>query len=134
MSKKIINTDDIDEKALLASIYAKKNPDRELPKAEVEEIQDRENLKTKDSVRRKRKDSDDYRTTFLNRNELKNRRCVYISSELHEVVQKIVRSIGSNDISIGGYVDTVLSQHLETNKDVINELYRRQRDKGDLIV
>lgn len=134
MSKKIINTDDIDEKALLASIYAKKNPDRELPKAEVEEIQNGENAKAKDSGRRKRKDSDDYRTTFLNRNELKNRRCVYISSELHEVVQKIVRSIGSNDISIGGYVDTVLSQHLEANKDAINELYRRQRDKGDLIV
>lgn len=90
MSKKIINADDIDEKALLASIYAKKNPDREIPKAEEDEIQDIENVKTKDSGKRKRKDSDDYRTTFLKRNELKNRRCVYISSELHEVVQKIV--------------------------------------------
>lgn len=126
MSKKI-NTDNIDENALLASIYAKKNPDRVEPsKAEEEEIQERENVKTKDS--------DDYRTIFLNRNELKNRRCVYISSEVHEVVQKIVRSIGSNDISIGGYVDTVLSQHLEANKDEINELYRRQREKGDIIV
>lgn len=126
MSKKI-NTDDIDEKALLVSIYAKKNPDRvELSKVEEEEIQDRGNAKTKDS--------DDYRTTFLKRNEFKNRRCVYIGSKVHEVVQKIVRSIGSNDISIGGYVDTVLSQHLEANKDVINELYRRQREKGDIIV
>lgn len=134
MSKKI-NTDDIDEKELLASIYAKKNSDRvELPKEDEEDIQDRENVKTKDSGKGKRKDSGDYRTTFLNRNELKNRRCVYISSEVHEVVQKIVRSIGGNDISIGGYVDTVLSQHLEANKDVINELYRRQREKGDLII
>lgn len=139
MSKKI-HTGEIDEKALLASIYAKKNPDQvELPKklpvkGESEVAEENESVKTKDSGKKKRRDSDDYRSIFLNRNELKTRRCVYISLEVHEKIQKIVKSIASNDISVGGYVDTVLWQHLEANKDEINELYRQHKEKDDHII
>ena len=35
------------------------------------------------------------------------------------------------EISVGGYVDTVLRQHLEQHKERINELYKKQRE--DLI-
>jgi len=34
-------------------------------------------------------------------------------------------------MSIGGYIDLVLEQHLQEHKDTINELYKQQRD--DLI-
>jgi hypothetical protein len=29
------------------------------------------------------------------------------------------------EITVGGYIDTVLSEHLQANKDEINEVYRR---------
>ena len=32
------------------------------------------------------------------------------------------------EITVGGYIDTVLVRHFEENKDEINELYRRDRD------
>lgn len=42
-----------------------------------------------------------------------------------------VNDIAGGEISVGGYVDTVLRQHLEQHKERINELYKKQRE--DLI-
>ena len=36
--------------------------------------------------------------------------------------------IADKEITVGGYIDTVLMRHLEENKDEINGLYRRDRD------
>lgn len=44
---------------------------------------------------------------------------------------QIVNDIAGREISVGGYVDTVLRQHLEQHKEKINELYKKQRE--DLI-
>lgn len=82
------------------------------------------------SVHRKRQ-SADYGTTFLKRNEIKTRQCVYISREVHNKISKIVNIIADKEITVGGYIDTVLLRHLEQHKDEINELYRRERE--DLI-
>ncbi len=68
---------------------------------------------------------------FLRRNELKTRQCVYISRDVHSKILKIVNDIAGREITVGGYVDTVLRQHLEQHKEQINELYKKQRD--DLI-
>lgn len=42
-----------------------------------------------------------------------------------------MNDIAGGEISVGGYVDTVLRQHLEQHKERINELYKKQRE--DLI-
>ena len=84
----------------------------------------------KDTARRKRQE-DDYTGLFLRRNEIKTRQCVYISRDVHSKILKIVNDIAGREISVGGYVDTVLRQHLEQHKEKINELYRKQRE--DLI-
>lgn len=81
-------------------------------------------------VRRKRR-SADYGSTYLKRNEIKTRQCVYISREVHNKISKIVNIIADKEITVGGYIDTVLLRHLEQHKDEINELYRRERE--DLI-
>ena len=62
---------------------------------------------------------------------IKTRQCVYISRDVHSKILKIVNDIAGREISVGGYVDTVLRQHLEQHKEKINELYRKQRE--DLI-
>ena len=43
-------------------------------------------------------------------------------------INKIVNDIAGREISVGGYVDTVLRQHLEQHKEKINELYKKQRE------
>jgi hypothetical protein len=96
-------------------------PEPELPK------------ELKESSKRKRSQTAGYKETFLKRNEMKTRQCVYISYDVHAVIAKLVRALVSagNDISVGGYIDTVLSEHLQNNREEINEVYRQQQ--GDLL-
>lgn len=81
----------------------------------------------KEPSRRKRNQAQGYKETFLKRNEIKTRQCVYISYDVHAKIVKLVRALvdAGNDISVGGYIDTVLNEHLQANKEEINEIYRR---------
>lgn len=112
------------------------------PELVVEDVQqgDQENRidlppqETKESSHRKRgQQSAGFKETFLKRNEIKTRQCVYISHRIHSLIVKLVRTLvdTGNDISVGGYIDTVLEEHLNRNKKEINEIYRQQR--GDLL-
>ena len=79
----------------------------------------------------KKRGLSEYGEKFLKRNELKTRQCVYISGQNHAVISRLVHIIADKDITVGGYIDTVLAEHLERQKDEINELYRQKRE--DLI-
>lgn len=85
----------------------------------------------KESPRRKRGGQAGYKETFLKRNEIKTRQCVYISYDVHSVITKLVRALvdAGNDISVGGYIDTVLNEHLQLHKEEINEVYRQRPDE-----
>ena len=84
----------------------------------------------KESSRRKRGQQAGYKEVFLKRNEMKTRQCVYISHDIHAVIAKLVRALvnSGNEISVGGYIDTVLNEHLQLHKDEINEIYRQRPD------
>jgi len=69
----------------------------------------------------------DYASLFLIKKKLKTRQCVYISGQVHFAISEIVRIIADKEVTVGGYIDNVLLQHLEAHKDEINELYKRER-------
>ena len=69
-----------------------------------------------------------YKETFIRRNEIKTRVCVYISHSMHDKIVKLTRALEDTNVTIGGYIDTVLSEHLERHKDEINEIYRKSRE------
>ena len=138
MAKSKREVEDIDEAALLLSVYEQSNPpavsSRE-PEKTVEFVSEqseknKEVKETKEPARRKRNNAD-YSSLFLQRNELKTRSCVYISQRIHTTISEIVRVIADKDVTVGGYIDNVLLQHLEVHKDEINDLYKR--DRKDLI-
>jgi hypothetical protein len=87
----------------------------------------------KEPTKRKRGPTVGYRDTFLRRNEIKKRQCVYIGYDTHALIAKLVRAMVSagSDISVGGYIDTVLNEHMQTHKEEINEVYRQ--GQGDLL-
>ena len=146
MGSRKVNTEGIDEELLIASIgrrrqdgilyHAQEPPapapeEESVPETEPPPVQSTAKEKPqRDTVRRKRHE-DDYSGLFLRRNEIKTRQCVYISRDVHSKILKIVNDIAGREISVGGYVDTVLRQHLEQHKEKINELYKKQRE--DLI-
>lgn len=67
-----------------------------------------------------------YGEVYLKRRELKTRQPVYISQEIHRSIIKLVHllALAGKEISVGGYIDNVLAEHLRQHKDEIAELYR----------
>ena len=75
------------------------------------------------------KKATDYASIFLRKKELQNRQCVYISQKVHASITKIVKMISDKDVTVGGYIDNILIEHLETHRDEITELYQRELQK-----
>lgn len=81
--------------------------------------------------KRKRGQVDTYDDVFLKRKELKTRQSVYISQEIHVSIARLVHvlALAGKEISVGGYIDNVLAEHMESHKEVIADLFRQQLDK-----
>lgn len=128
MSSRKANTEGIDEALPLDSIGRRKQdgsvqPQEAKPASDLQPAVIAE--APKEGGRRKRQNAD-YTATFLKRNEIKTRQCVYISREIHNQISRIVNVISDKEITVGGYIDTVLACHLEQHKDEIKELYKKQ--------
>ena len=65
----------------------------------------------------------DFADLFLKENRLSDRRMVYVSKETYEKLIKYVSVISDRKLSIIGYVDNIVSHHIESYKPAINELY-----------
>lgn len=130
-TKEDINLDEIDENFIISSFKTTgKAADVKVSAPEAEQPPARAKENWEPEKGRKRGQSE-YGEKFLKRNELKTRQCVYISGQIHAVISRLVHVIADKDITVGGYIDTVLAEHLESHKDEINELYRQKRE--DLI-
>lgn len=58
-----------------------------------------------------------------------HRQCVYLSRETHGRLSRIVRTLGGNGSTIGGYIENVLEEHLRTYGDDITALMRRENSQ-----
>lgn len=129
MAKKLkedVNLDEIDENFIISSFKTTE------PQQTGGTLQAVERAKeNREAGKGKKRGLSEYSEKFLKRNELKTRQCVYISGQIHAVISRLVHVIADKDITVGGYIDTVLAEHLERHKEEINELYRQKRE--DLI-
>nr|WP_288214983.1 DUF3408 domain-containing protein [uncultured Butyricimonas sp.] len=69
----------------------------------------KEKLPVKEEKSKKKKN--DYRELFLKGEYLKERHCVYISQENYLRIASVVRLL--NVVTVGNYLDNILSHHLE---------------------
>ena len=108
-----------------------KEPEEKNEEDEAAASEEKTNVgeKSREPAKRKRGNAAGYETVFLQRGELKARQSVYISKEIHEKVSKIVSVLGGKELSVGGYIDNVLSQHFETYMNEIGELYEKKYAK-----
>lgn len=156
MAKKLkedVNLDEIDENFIISSFKTtgKQAPEATAKGNDAEKVQEEAKVKVAETTgtaadatevverakenretgKGKKRGLSEYGEKFLKRNELKTRQCVYISGQIHAVISRLVHVIADKDITVGGYIDTVLAEHLERHKEEINELYRQKRE--DLI-
>ena len=66
----------------------------------------------------------DFSELFLKERTVKNRKQIYISVETYDMIRRYLKYIG--DVSFIAYVDNILVQDIEDNKDTITELFHRK--------
>lgn len=136
---KTIKKEDINEKEIIASFLQDVPVDHESLVSE-----DNENPveppvpKTgtpKDEARRRRGKEQDYETLFVRESPITARtgKMVYIRRDFHDTLQTICRVIGSNEVSLSGYIDNILVHHFETYGGEITRLYN-EKHKGINII
>lgn len=73
-----------------------------------------------------------YKQRYLRFCPLSSRQPVYISQQLHQTVTKLVHllALSGNKISVGGYIDNILTDHLLQYKDEIEKLSKQYPPKN----
>ncbi|MBN2595346.1 MAG: DUF3408 domain-containing protein [Marinifilaceae bacterium] len=117
MAQKKFNPEEIDEDFLISTIQSEKQAS-ETKKEKTEGMP-----KVK-----KNKSASDYLALFIRQSDGKARfgKHVSIRQEYHERIQKIVRVIGNNEVSIFNYIDNVLTRHFEDFQEDIVKLYNEK--------
>jgi hypothetical protein len=127
--------EEIDEAAMLQSIYEKDNgistvpPQTQAqpvspPETEITEMPE----KPKEENRTKRARQQEYESLFIRESDLPPARfgkSVYIRKEYHDRISQIISVIGSNEVSLFGYIDNVLTHHFENFGDDITQSFKK---------
>ncbi|MFR9543695.1 MAG: DUF3408 domain-containing protein [Rikenellaceae bacterium] len=90
----------------------------------TEQTKSRETVKTSEPTKRttprQRKESmAEYRQMFLMPPKIVDRQTIFISRDLRDKIDRIVRQIGDRKLSVSGFVQNVLQRHLDTYGDDI---------------
>ena len=81
---------------------------------------------------RRQSDKDrDYKTLFVRESAVTARigKMVYIRREFHDTLKTLCGVLGSDGITLSGYIDNVLAHHIDTYGDDMNRLYH-EKHKG----
>lgn len=80
------------------------------------------------NIFKRKKKSETYMGKYLNSRKLGQvaRKAVYISRENHEAVKRIVGMAGRHGITISGYMDNIITKHLERHGTELGSLKSRR--------
>lgn len=73
----------------------------------------------------------EYKNLYLKETNLISRsgKSVNIRKEYHRIIQKLIQVAGGNTVSISEYLDNILRNHFDENKEVIQKLYEESCPK-----
>jgi hypothetical protein len=131
MAKNSRTIEDIDEAAMLQSIYERDNGISNSPPKEPEEPAPQETEppeKPKEENRTKRSRQQEYESLFIHEADLPPARfgkSVYIRKAYHDRISQIISVIGVNEVSLFGYIDNVLTHHFENFGDDITQSFKK---------
>ena len=78
------------------------------------------------------KDTESYRTLFLEPGEVGARKGIFVPRELVDRLKMTVPLLDVDGLTIGGYVTRILLDHLNGNADILNTLMEKGKKKTRL--
>lgn len=73
------------------------------------------------SSKQRRLSLDEYRSTFLQVPKIADRKPVFVSGEVRDSLDRVVRYFGGRGMSASGLVENLVRQHLETYREDIEQ-------------
>lgn len=64
-----------------------------------------------------------YQERFLSGNRINSICRVYISEDMFQLLNRLVGAVGKETASVGYYVTEIVREHMERNRDSINDIY-----------
>lgn len=104
---------------------------REEQQQPEEEMPTPQKQSTEEPRRRKPKGKDeDYQELFLKEAAISARfgKTVYVRKEYHERIQRIIRIVTKDEVSLFSYIDNVLAHHFASFQDDITALYNKHNN------
>jgi Protein of unknown function (DUF3408). len=124
--------EDIDETALLQSVYEQGNPPLHKEPKNQEKKSETVPEQPKEAIRPKRGKQQDYEPLFIKESNVTARlgKTVYIRKEFHDRILRIIQVIGNNEVSLFSYIDNVLVHHFDSFQDEITESYNNKNSNN----
>ena len=76
------------------------------------------------STKQRKESLDEYRQTFLSIPRLEDRKPVFISREVRDRLDEIVRKLGGRRMSVSGFIENLARHHLEIYRDDV-EMWKK---------
>lgn len=92
------------------------------PPKRTESHKESEPKEVPERAKRKTLHKGDYESLFIFKNDLKERKTIYIAKEMQDKLAEIVMSMKNRDMTIGIYVENIIQHHFEVYKNEINQL------------
>ncbi|MFR9525818.1 MAG: DUF3408 domain-containing protein [Rikenellaceae bacterium] len=74
----------------------------------------------------KRNSIEGYKRRYCKDQRIRDRKPIYVSREVHEKMSVAVKILKETHTSMTSLVDSILREHIATNRDVLNKEYDRQ--------
>lgn len=97
---------------------------RAIPNAKDRELFTPSESSKRSSPKQRKASMEEYKQTFLSVPKIVDRQTVFICRETRDKVDVIVRRLGERKMSVSGFVENVISKHLEMYADDI-ELWKK---------
>jgi len=76
------------------------------------------------SSKQRKESLDEYRELFLHAPMIIDRQPIFISRELRDKIDEVVRKLGERKMSVSGFAENVLYHHLESYKEEVEKWKR----------
>lgn len=120
-----VSKPEVSKEDIRKSIPETKEPEKAVLE-EKEEPEKTEERETAPKRSYKKKKNSEYIDAFLKPRVLKQRQSVYISLDVHEFITQIVKKLGIRNMTVGVFIDTVMTQHIKDHADDLRAIYYRE--------
>ena len=95
--------------------------DNETKRIEADNVSVERTIARRISSKQRRLSLDEYRATFLRVPKIADRKPVFVSGEVRDRLDKIVRRLGGRGMSVSGLIENLARQHMEAYREYIEQ-------------